>query len=154
MRPSRGGSAEDDASRPDDLPYVDTHEVQVRAGPASVWAALLHFANNDVGIAPSNPLARLLGTQPATGFEVVGADSGRWLALAGRHRFARYQLVFHVTGKGERETTLSGHTYSAFPGLPGRAYRAVVVGTGIHAVATTRMLRAVAAMAERQPDPP
>jgi hypothetical protein len=57
--------------------------------------------------------------------------------------------VFQVTPKGERHTTLSGHTLSAFAGLHGRAYRAAVVGSGIHAVATTRMLRTVAVMAER-----
>ena len=48
------------------------------------------------------------------------------LELRGRHRFARYVLVFHLDETGADTTHLRARTYAEFPGLRGRAYRALV----------------------------
>lgn len=65
------------------------------------------------------------------------------LTLVGRHRFARYQLAFDLTDAAEGTTHLRATTHAEFPGLRGRAYRALVIGTRAHLVATTRILRAI-----------
>ncbi len=40
-------------------------------------------------------------------------------------------------------TLLSARTYADFPGVGGRVYRALVVGSGAHVLAVRRMLRSV-----------
>jgi hypothetical protein len=68
---------------------------------------------------------------------------GQHLSLAGSHRFSRYRLVFDLADVDGGKTLLSGRTYAAFPGLRGRVYRALVIGTRGHVVAVKRMLRTV-----------
>ena len=64
------------------------------------------------------------------------------LRLAGRHRFSRYQLVFGLSDDADG-TLLSARTYADFPGLHGRVYRALVIGSGAHVLAVRHMLRSV-----------
>ena len=47
--------------------------------------------------------------------------------MRGRHRFARYSLVFLIDGERVR-----AQTYATFPGVKGRAYRALVISSGAH----------------------
>ena len=63
--------------------------------------------------------------------------------MAGRHRFSRYRLVFELVDAADDETQLSARTYAEFPGLRGRAYRALVIGTRLHVLATNQILRSV-----------
>jgi hypothetical protein len=84
------------------------------------------------------------------GFRVTEAAAPRSLVLEGSHRFSRYRLAFGV------EETLGGSRVSAttqaeFPGLHGRAYRALVIGTRAHVLVTRRILRAIRSGAERAP---
>lgn len=125
-----------------DLPYVDTQRTTVSAPRAEVWAALRRYAAS-VGVGAKGPLTRLLGADPPTGFRVVHEVPQQEVGLAGRHRFSRYLLVFELADAPGGGTVLSAHTYAAFPGPHGRVYRALVVGTGAHEVATRRMLRSV-----------
>lgn len=125
-----------------DLPYVDTHRTQVPAARNRTWIALRHCADS-LGIGKKNPVGLILSTRPRTGFEIVQEVPDRQLGLAGRHRFARYLLVFEVSDLTDEKTLLSAHTYSEFPGLPGRVYRALVIGSGLHAVATRSMVRSI-----------
>lgn len=125
-------------------PYVDTHTRAVAADPDQVWTALRRYVGS-MGVSPGNPLAAVLGTRPASGFEVADEVVGSSVALTGRHRFSHYRLVFEIEpGPAGRGTLLHAKTYAAFPGVAGRAYRAAVIGTGLHRVATRQLLRAIA----------
>jgi hypothetical protein len=58
------------------------------------------------------------------------------LVLAGRHRFSRYQLAFDLTEVADSATHLRATTHADI-------YRALVIGTGAHVVATTGILRSI-----------
>ena len=120
------------------LPHIDDHEVVVEAPPAVVYRALRSYVQT-IGTSAGHPLARLLGTDPPSGFAVVEEVPDRLVRLAGQHRFSRYQLVFDLrpTATG---TVLRARTYAMFPGVPGRAYRAAVIGSRGHVLATRRLL--------------
>ncbi|WP_157592243.1 hypothetical protein [Solirubrobacter soli] len=90
------------------------------------------------GVALS-PVAALILAAPGSAPPVAAQHPGR-LELRGRHRFARYALVFLIDGGRVR-----AQTYAAFPGVEGRAYRALVIGSGAHRVVTKRLLRRGAA---------
>ncbi|MBC7973361.1 MAG: hypothetical protein H7138_00125, partial [Myxococcales bacterium] len=72
------------------------------------------------------------------GFRVVEAESGRRLALRGRHRFSRYALTFVLDGD-----RLRAQTHAAFPGVRGWLYHTAVIKSGFHRLATRRLLRQV-----------
>lgn len=126
-----------------DLPFVDEHAITSTASPDEVWVALRSYVDALLRSAGRNPLGRVLGTEPRSGFEVVRAVEPERLDLAGRHRFSRYRLSFTLDAVATGGTLLHATTYAAFPGLRGRAYRALVIGTGAHALVTRRMLRQV-----------
>ncbi len=133
------------------LPFIDEHSQRVDAPADVVWAALLKVLRREMG--GSAWIARTLGCDPAQGmaefagrpgdavpgFRVVEAEPGRRLALRGRHRFSNYALTFIL--EGDR---LRAQTHAAFPGILGRFYRAAVIGSGGHRLATRRLLRQVA----------
>ena len=142
------------------LPFLDEHDVLVAASPDTTWDALVeHVAGTSRS--PAALAALALGAQPhrpvgtpssvgaaVPGFAVTEAVRGSRLALAGRHRFSTYALVFtlapHPLG-----TRLAAASWADFPRRRGRAYRALVVGTGGHRVAVHRILTAVRRRAER-----
>jgi hypothetical protein len=125
------------------LPYLDEHETVVLAPPDAVWAALRTYADKSLGFGAGNPLALILGTQPRMGFEATHEVPMRELRMAGRHRFSRYALVFELAQDVGGQTTLKARSYAEFPGLHGRMYRALVVGTRAHVVATRHILGSV-----------
>jgi hypothetical protein len=134
------------------LPFVDEHHVLVPAPPRVVWESLTkQFSRPGL----TGLVAHLLGTEPrrasgtppaegATlpGFAVAQAVPGSRLRLTGRHRFSRYELIFHLRPEHDA-TTLSALTYAEFPGLHGRVYRRLVIGSGAHSLLLGRLLRAV-----------
>ena len=126
-----------------DPPYVDVHHTRIPASREVVWTALGHYVDSHLGVGGRNPLSWLLGAEPRTGFEVTREVPGELLRMAGRHRFSRHLLVFELADASDGETMLSARTYAAFPGMHGRVYRALVIGTRGHVVATRHMLRAV-----------
>jgi hypothetical protein len=125
------------------LPYIDEHSLRIAAPRDVVWRALEQYVAAFLRRAERSLLARLLGTEPRAGFEVAGRMPADRLVLVGRHRFARYQLAFDLTDAADRATLLRATTHAEFPGLRGGAYRALVIGTRGHVVATTRILRSV-----------
>jgi Protein of unknown function (DUF2867) len=145
------------------LPYVDEHAVEVRASAEETWEAVLRTANASLASGRAEAGARLLGCAEAEasgprplavgstipGFRVEVADPPRELALAGSHRFSRYALTFRIE-PGEGTTRLRAETRAEFPGLHGRAYRALVIGSRLHVVATRRLLEAARRRAERR----
>jgi hypothetical protein len=64
--------------------------------------------------------------------------------LEGRHPFSRYALVFLIDAREGGGCRARAQTWAAFPGPQGRLYRALVIGSGMHAVLVRRMLRRLA----------
>lgn len=119
------------------LSYVDEHAISVDADRAETWSALLRVVCRD----PDDP------SSAPRGFVLDEATPNERLALTGRHPFSVYQLVFELADDGPQRTRLSALTWADFPGLSGRAYRALVIGTGGHRVVVRRMLQRIAAAA-------
>ncbi len=148
---------------PDSLPHVDEHALVVAAGRDATWAALLRAAEGSVSSGAAPRLARLLGCEDTAasgprplaegsalpGFHVAVAVAPQELALAGGHRFSNYALVFRLDELDEGRTRVRAETRAEFPGLKGRVYRALVIGTRMHVLATRRILGAVKARAGR-----
>lgn len=132
------------------LPYVDEHAVPTGASRDAVWSALTHVLQHTMNGAAR--LARLLGTDPASatpsfegrpgetlpGFRVVDSEPGHRLTLQGRHRFSRYRLTFLLD-----DDQLRAQSHAAFPGAHGALYRAAVISSGGHRIATRRILRQI-----------
>jgi len=126
-----------------DVPaFVDEHRTTIDAPRDRVWPKLRRYADS-LGAGPRNPLPWLLGTEPRSGFEISDEVPGERLGLSGRHRFSRYLLVFEVADDTAAGTTLTAQTYADFPGLRGRIYRALVIGTRLHVVAIRGMFRSI-----------
>ena len=147
------------ATDPEDLPFVDEYRTLVDAPADVVWRALGRALNVRAPLA-AGAVATLLGAQSRSGagdplrqgstvpgFTVVAAEPARRLALGGSHRFSRYALIFTLIDRNG-QTQLAARTRALFPGLRGRVYRALVIGSGGHRVLLTRMLRGVRRAAE------
>ena len=148
---------------PADLPHVDEHSVAIEATPDAAWDALLRVVEGSFSSGASTRGARLLGCTDTLasgprplatgsalpGFHVEAAEPRRELALAGGHRFSDYALIFRLEGQGANRTMLRAETRAVFPGLKGRAYRAMVIGTRMHVLVTRRILGAAKRSAER-----
>lgn len=147
---------------PASLPFVDEHGVEIAAPPEVAWEALCRVAEGSFSSPAAARFARLLGCEPAAtsgprplaegstvpGFAVARAEPGSELALAGRHRYSEYALVFRLTAS-DGTTRLRAETRAVFPGASGRLYRAAVIGTRTHVLVTMRLLNAVKQRAER-----
>lgn len=126
-----------------DLPYIDEHTVRIDAPRNVVWTGLRQYIESMLHGTERNPLVALLGPQPRAGFEVAESIEQQRLSLAGRHRFSRYRLVFELSDVPGGGTCLHARSYAAFPGIHGRVYRGLVIGTRLHVVATNHMLRGI-----------
>jgi hypothetical protein len=145
-----------------ELPFVDELSVEIAAGSEPSWEALLRVVEGSFASARGRHPARLLGCEdlePAgprplaagstfPGFHVEATEPPRELALAGRHRFSAYALTFRLDDR-DGATALRAETRAAFPGIHGRIYRALVIGTRMHVLVTRRLLAATKRRAER-----
>ena len=144
------------------LPHVDEHGVLVLAPVETVWSALIavigsSFARPRVarvaralGCAhteTSGPIDRIGSTVP--GFIVARVIKPAALALEGEHRFSRYGLIWSVEPTKDDKTLLRAETRAQFPGVKGRLYRGLVIGTGAHVLLVNRLLRAAKRRAEK-----
>jgi len=145
-----------------DLPFIDQHCRSVAATAEETWEALTATATGAFSDDISARVSRVLGCEhteitgepgaqgsTVPGFIVVRSERPRELALAGRHRFSRYLLIFRLEDAPDGLTLVRAETRATFPGILGSAYRATVIGTRGHVLATTRILRAIARRAER-----
>lgn len=128
----------------DELPYVDEHAIVVHVPIGEAFARLDRYVRRVFVGRSRGWVEHLLGTEHPGGFHVAGAEPPGLLVLAGRHRFARYRLEFHLTEAGAG-TRVGARTYARFPGPHGFAYETLVIRTGLHVVATRRVLRSIAA---------
>lgn len=110
------------------LPYIDEHAITVEHDRADTWAALL----------------RRLGGPPV-GFAIGERTAPERLVLQGRHPFSTYQWIFELDEVAPDRTRLRSQTWAEFPGLHGKIYRALVIGSGAHRIVVRRMLRKIAA---------
>ncbi|WP_187686118.1 hypothetical protein [Nocardia wallacei] len=122
------------------LPYIDQHSRVITADREHTWTALLRSSCSD----PAD-----LSTVPR-GFVPDEVDPPHRLALRGNHPFSRYALVFSLSEATPGRTTLTAETRAVFPGVAGRIYKALVIGSGGHRLVVRRLLRRIAASAERE----
>ncbi|BCS31292.1 hypothetical protein TBR22_A04920 [Luteitalea sp. TBR-22] len=149
---------------PDDalLPFIDAYSVDIEAPARDVWDAVLALspgAHPSIALrafawawaadpAASNGLgSHVLGAE-RPGFAVCEVVPPATYALAGRHRFARYQLVFRIEQRGPGRSRLIAETFAVFPGWKGRLYRAALLDARLHAMVMWIMVRLVRRRAE------
>ncbi len=146
---------------PTELPFIDMLHVDIDAPRERVWAAMARRAARIVDTPKSRALARVLGAEPRRadgrfpllggtipGFRVDAAPEPEELLLSGMHRFATYTLRFRFRTM-EGRTRLEAETRAEFPGLRGRAYKTLVIGTGLHVLVTRRLIDRIKHAAER-----
>jgi hypothetical protein len=148
-----------------ELPWIDEHAAEIAAPADVVWPALLRTVERMTagGAAPRSARAvgradtEVGGPRPlevgstVPGFHVAELRPERLLVLAGSHHFSDYALVFRLEPLGGVRTRLVAETRAVFPGLKGRAYRALVIGTRMHVLVVRRVLRGVTRRAEAAP---
>ena len=117
------------------LPYIDEHAIPIEASAAETWAGLLQVMCRDANDPSTVPV----------GFVLAEATPPARLALKGRHPFAVYRWVFELDACEPRHTQVRAQTWAAFPGLHGKIYRALVIGSGAHRVVVRRTLKRIAA---------
>ena len=144
------------------LPAIDEHGTLVLAPVEQTWSALLSVVAGSFSGRAAERVAGVLGCSPADasgpldergstvpGFIVVRVVEPAVLALQGEHRFSRYGLIFRLEPTKDENTLLRAESRAEFPGLKGRAYKTLVIGTRGHVLAVNRILRAVRRRAER-----
>jgi hypothetical protein len=144
-----------------DLPFIDEHAVEVAASAEQAWDAVCQVVSGSFRGRGRTLFARLLGaseTEPRgdpgspgstiAGFRVAGAKAPLELVLEGEHRFSRYALTFHLEAVPGGRSRVRAETRAVFPGLRGRAYRALVIGTHGHVLIVKRLLRTIRTRAE------
>ncbi|MFD5117059.1 hypothetical protein ACFWNG_32885 [Streptomyces sp. NPDC058391] len=139
------------------LPYIDEHATVIAAGADDVWRGLGDTLDRSFSRPGMALYARLVGSVDRTasgprplaegstfpGFRVTAAVPGRELVLEGRHHFSSYALIFRLEHIGPGQSRLCAESRAAFPGVAGRCYRALVIGTGGHVVGMRRLLSAI-----------
>ena len=144
------------------LPFVDQHAVAIDADPRTTWDALLEVTLRMGGGRPGPLISRALGAfytevrgEPGEtgstipGFVVARSIPTAVLALMGQHRYSRYALIFRIVESVDGASELSAETRAEFPGLQGRVYKTLVIGTRGHVLATRHILANVRKRAER-----
>jgi hypothetical protein len=139
------------------LPFVDEHSISVDSTSEQAWDGIVHvlgtgfssglFGRTVAGRLDCVPSERS-GELPTIGSTVPGFMVTRSippavLALMGEHRYARYALIFRVTEREGAPLLVSAETRAEFPGRAGSAYRALVIGTRGHVIATRSILRGI-----------
>ncbi|MGV0746079.1 hypothetical protein [Mycolicibacterium sp. XJ870] len=123
------------------LPYIDEHAITVDADAATTWAATLRTMCDD----PADPRAPF-------GFAIGECTPRERLVLKGRHPFSIYEWVFELDALSPHRTRVRSQTWAAFPGLHGKIYRALVIGSGGHRVAVQWMLKRIAGQLRPRPE--
>ena len=147
-------------SHSDALPHIDEHTLVIDADPERTWSACQRVVDRSFGSVGRT--ARLLGCEDTTpsgprpltagstlpGFHVETAEPGETLALAGRHRFSDYALIFRLAQMSDGMTTVRAETRAKFPGVKGGIYKTLVIRTRGHVLVTRRLLTAMKQRAE------
>jgi hypothetical protein len=141
-----------------ELTWIDEHAIELDATAAVAWPALLRAVETMTAGRAAPHYARAVGCadteaggprplevgSTVPGFHVAELIPERLLALRGSHRFSDYVLAFRLEPLGGVRTRLVAETRAEFPGVKGRAYRALVIDTRMHVLAVRRLLGGVA----------
>ncbi len=143
------------------LPTIDEHAIEVDASAEASWNALFPILERSFGTRGARRYAERAGASVTAaegdlhhpggtlpGFTVIRAIEPVMLALAGRHRFAEYAIVFRIDLLPGQRSQVRLETRADFRGRKGRLYRAGVIGTRGHVILVNRMLRAIKRRAE------
>jgi hypothetical protein len=147
-----------------ELPHVDEHATEIAAAPSEVWVAAVVTVERSFSQPAAAAYARLVGCEPAgasgsrplatgsdfPGFRVTKAVPESELVLVGRHHFSTYAMILRFEAVGTGRTRLRAETRAVFPGVMGRAYRALVIGSHGHAVGMRRLLTGIKRRAETE----
>ena len=147
------------------LPPIDEHAIEVDAPAEATWAALFPTLEHAFNSRTAQRYAEHLETAVTAaegdlhhpggmlpGFTVIRAIEPVMLALAGRHRYSQYAVVFRIDLLPGQRSQVRLETRAEFLGRKGRLYRAGVIGTRGHVIFVNRMLRAIKRRAERSMD--
>jgi hypothetical protein len=159
---SLAGSIQDEGVADALLPFVDAWSIDIDAPAHVVWDAVLASAPATGSGVARRAAAALLAVDPAAsnglaphvigaerpGFAVCEVVAPATYALAGRHRFAVYQLVFRIDKRGPGLSRLTAETFATFPGRGGRLYRMFLMDAKLHALVMWVMVRRVRRRAE------
>jgi hypothetical protein len=119
------------------LNYIDEHAITVTANRAETWSGVLKTLCRD----PNEP------SSVPPGFVLDEARPPERFAMKGRHLFAVYRWTFELDDEGPHCTRVRSATWANFPGLHGKIYRALVIGTRGHRVVVRLALKRIAARA-------
>lgn len=145
------------------LPRVDEHTSVIAAGVDHVWPAVLETLDRTFSRPVVSAYAWIVGCAEATaagprplaegatipGFRVAAAVPARRLVLEGRHRFSSYVLTFRLDPLGSGSSQLRAESRASFPGMAGRVYRLLVIGTGAHVFTVRRLLAEIRRRSEQ-----
>lgn len=132
-----------------DLPLVDVHSTGIAASPEFVCDALERIGPRLGTDRISAAYGRLVHTEDAGPFHLERVERPGLVALAGSHRFSRYELRFRIEPDGGG-SIMRAETWAVFPGVGGSLYRAAVIGTGGHRVAMRLLISSLKRTIERQ----
>ena len=145
----------------EDLPPIDEHAIEVDAPAEVTWEALFPTIEHSFNGRRARRYAERVGANVTSaggdlhhpggmlpGFTVIRAIEPVMLALAGRHRFAQYAVVFRIDLLPGQRSQVRLESRADFLGRKGRLYRAGVIGTRGHVIVVNRMLRAIKRRAE------
>jgi hypothetical protein len=145
----------------EELPPIDEHAIEIEAPAEAAWDALFPTLERSFDSPKSRRYAERVGAAVTAargdlhhpggtlpGFTVIRAIEPVMLALAGRHRFSQYAVVFRIDLLTGQRSQVRLETRAEFFGRKGRLYRAGVIGTRGHVLLVNRMLRAIKRRAE------
>ena len=147
------------------LPCIDEHEISLNVPAPVAWTAVVAV----FGRLTTRPAWRLfakavrckpdhaVGTavtagDAVPGFLVARCEAPTEWALEGEHLFSRYALTFRIAPVDSGHCRVAAHSSAEFPGLHGKIYRAMVIGSGGHAIGVRRILRSIKTEAEHSTD--
>jgi hypothetical protein len=131
----------------DPLPYIDEHVQALPVGVEPAFAAVAAVSRALAERQLPRLFVRAWDTRPETGFAVAESVPPERVVLRGSHRFATYELAFLID-RGPQGSIVRARTSAVFPGLPGRLYRGLVIGSRGHVLAVRAMLRTIARLAQ------
>jgi hypothetical protein len=147
------------------LPCIDEHEISLNVPTPVAWTAVVAVFARLTARPAWRAFAKAIRCKPdhavgtaitvgeaVPGFLVARCEAPTEWALEGEHLFSRYALTFRVTPVDGEHCRVVAHSSAEFPGLHGKVYRAMVIGTGGHAIGVRGILRSIRNEAEHGRD--
>jgi hypothetical protein len=143
------------------LPYIDEHEISVNVPASVAWTAAvaafgrlttrpaLRIFAKAIQCRPDHAIGAAVTVGEALpGFLVTRCEVPREWSLEGEHLFSRYAVTFRIASVDSEHCRVAAQSSAEFPGLHGKIYRTIVIGSGGHAIGVRRILRSIKTEAE------